>query len=975
MKNNLRILFFILFSHLFGNTYSLSGVVKDKVTNKPLIGANVYVEGTSIGAAANNKGEYSITGLKEGSYVVKASYIGYNAFTDSLIVSGDNKNLNLNFNLNYTTIEGNEVVVTAQARGQMDAINKQLNAKSLVNIISSDRIQELPDANAAETVARVPGVSIRREGGEGNKVVIRGLSPKYNNITVNGVKLASTDNEDRSTDLSMISQYMLDGIEVTKAGTPDQDADVLGGTVNFLLKKAEPGFHGNIITQGMYNGLRNSYGDNKFVVDLSNRFFQDRFGILLQTDLENRNRSSNEVGAGYYLSGQTLDTINTLYLSNLNLNDWTRLNDRQNTLQVYDYNFKNGNISYSNLNSNIDKDITRYSYSYDLLGNDRFMSSSEGVNSINVLTESWKLNLYNDDLRFNAYHSFSKSVNDDKYYNFGFIERFAYDSTVLDKSISFVQGVAKNNVTNTHFNSYNFFRNISDENERTTGFDLKFNFRVNDYISGQIKVGSKLRTKTRTYDRHHEYGAVGKAAGGKHQRDSLISLLGIEDFVIDGSDRMIPLTPFVDDSYDGSGFFNGKYRFDAVGDLDVLMDVYEYFSENWNKSNSGSNIDEYVMHHVHQTNSQMYDYQGEEQYRASYVMSDVNLGPKLNIIAGFRNEINRTNYFSKRSLDHALAHWIYVYEGTSHIRTNSYFLPALFLNYKPTSWLNIKYAQTNTLTRPDYTSIIPLLRANGSTKTVDWRNKFLEPGLSENKDFSLSFHEDKLGLFTIGYFQKEIDNLIYSSGSRVFFEANPGIIDLESMYDAYQIQDYQLNNPNQVSLKGWEFDYQTRFWYLPSFLSGLVLNANYTMASSEVKYPRTVIDGYFDWDLLEYVRNNIDSTYSEQLIDQPDEIINISIGYDYKGFSGRLSMLHNDNVFVAADFWPELRQNTDTYRRWDLSLKQTLPVEGLEMFLNASNLTESNDVSRYRGISSKGDNLKLEQYYGKTIDFGFRYKF
>ena len=56
----------------------------------------------------------------------------------------------------------------------------------------------------------------------------------------------------------MISQYMLDGIEVTKAGTPDQDADVLGGTVNFLLKKAPPGFHGNIITQGMHNGLRNS---------------------------------------------------------------------------------------------------------------------------------------------------------------------------------------------------------------------------------------------------------------------------------------------------------------------------------------------------------------------------------------------------------------------------------------------------------------------------------------------------------------------------------------------------------------------------------------------------------------------------------------------------------------------------------------------------------------------------------------------
>ena len=95
----------------------------------------------------------------------------------------------------------------------------------------------------------------------------------------------------------MISQYMLDGIEVTKAGTPDQDADVLGGTVNFLLRKAEPGFHGNIITQGMYNGLKDSYDDSKLVLDLSNRFLDDRLGVLVQFDFENRNRSSNEIGA------------------------------------------------------------------------------------------------------------------------------------------------------------------------------------------------------------------------------------------------------------------------------------------------------------------------------------------------------------------------------------------------------------------------------------------------------------------------------------------------------------------------------------------------------------------------------------------------------------------------------------------------------------------------------------------------------
>ena len=49
--------------------------------------------------------------------------------------------------------------------------DKQLKAKSIKNIVSSDRIQELPESNAAEAVARIPGVSIRREGGEGNKVI------------------------------------------------------------------------------------------------------------------------------------------------------------------------------------------------------------------------------------------------------------------------------------------------------------------------------------------------------------------------------------------------------------------------------------------------------------------------------------------------------------------------------------------------------------------------------------------------------------------------------------------------------------------------------------------------------------------------------------------------------------------------------------------------------------------------------------
>ena len=224
-------------STLVGQKVSISGKVTDAVSGTPLIGANVFLSGTSLGTATNDEGQYIINGVGKGNYTVKVTYIGYTTLEDSLII--DSVDVTRNFTLNYTSIQGEEVVVMGQAKGQLDAINKQLASKSMINVVSSDRIQELPDANAAESVARVPGVTIKREGGEGNKVVIRGLSPKYNSITVDGTKLASTDSDDRSTDLSMISQYMLDGIEVTKAGTPELDGDVLGGTVNFILKKQE----------------------------------------------------------------------------------------------------------------------------------------------------------------------------------------------------------------------------------------------------------------------------------------------------------------------------------------------------------------------------------------------------------------------------------------------------------------------------------------------------------------------------------------------------------------------------------------------------------------------------------------------------------------------------------------------------------------------------------------------------------------
>ena len=152
------------------------------------------------------------------------------------------------------------MVVRGQATGQRAAINQQVNSNTIVNVISKEKLQELPDQNAAEAVGRLAGVSVYRDAGEGQQVSIRGISPRFNAITVNGERLPSTEQETRAVDLSMISADALAGIELFKAIRPDMDADAIGGTVNFAVKRADPGPTGNIRILGGYNDLKQEAG-------------------------------------------------------------------------------------------------------------------------------------------------------------------------------------------------------------------------------------------------------------------------------------------------------------------------------------------------------------------------------------------------------------------------------------------------------------------------------------------------------------------------------------------------------------------------------------------------------------------------------------------------------------------------------------------------------------------------------------------
>ena len=218
-------LLIILFSAftLHGATNSaVKGWVFDAQTGESLPGANISILNTSLGAATDLEGKYIISQIPPGLYTLRVTYIGYESFEDTVLVK-ENEIIKKHFQLRPAMLEGETIVVTAQAAGQMKAINQQLSSSSIVDIVSEDRIRELPDATAAESVGRLPGVSISRQGGEGTTVTIRGMSSKYNKINIEGIEMAATGSENRSVDISMISPYLLAGIEVKKTVTADHD--------------------------------------------------------------------------------------------------------------------------------------------------------------------------------------------------------------------------------------------------------------------------------------------------------------------------------------------------------------------------------------------------------------------------------------------------------------------------------------------------------------------------------------------------------------------------------------------------------------------------------------------------------------------------------------------------------------------------------------------------------------------------------
>lgn len=213
----------------------LQGRVIDAATAQPLIGAQVTVSGTDVGAATDVDGRYRLQ-LVPGSYDLVVQYLGYATKTvTGVSVAAGHVNLqDIALSSEAVRAEAIEVVISAaEERGTViGALAHQRRATNVLNGISSEEIARTPASSAADAVRRVSSASIV----DGRYVYVRGLGERYSNAQLDGSILPTPEPEKRVLPLDIFPASMIESLFTIKSYTADLPGDFAGGLVEIQTK-------------------------------------------------------------------------------------------------------------------------------------------------------------------------------------------------------------------------------------------------------------------------------------------------------------------------------------------------------------------------------------------------------------------------------------------------------------------------------------------------------------------------------------------------------------------------------------------------------------------------------------------------------------------------------------------------------------------------------------------------------------------
>jgi len=877
-----------------------------------------------------------------------------------------------------------QIEVTGYRRSLIQAKDLKKDALGTQDTILAEDIADFPDLNLAESLQRVPGVTINREAGEGRQISLRGLNADFTQVQLNGMEALGTSsssmdsrgstNNSRSFDFNIFASELFNQIDVKKSYSADMDEGGIGGTVG--LHTAKPFDY-----DGFRSAISAQAGDNANTNDTSPRIAAlvsntwDKFGALVSVAYSNRNTS--EQGYNTYrwrpldAQGSDISALSEADQAAVNSGDlrfsrgsrYSLFNSDQTrlgaTLALQYRPNSDLSIGFDALYGKLDIDRDEYH-----LANNGSNSTALGCAGPDYDNGAGYVCSQLNDIEYNAnnevvYSSFSNTNIQSETRNQtadSEITQFVLnaDWTVSsDLTLSALAGTMKSTYQDNSAKVY--LESFGDE---TIDFTQDRFYGQNSYINGYSPTNIDEF-------RYHDIDLLANdientfdvaKIDADYALNSYSGLkVGLSYKKFEHSDNYLQTDNLLLDDWQSG----------AVSDVvnpDYVFVNNQHSQQAWLSTDVNSVLAAYGI----DRNGDMVRTPNkvEEETKAAYVLYDLSLflgDTELRANAGVRyyqtditsaGLFNQTEYVTLES----------DYDG---------YLPTMNLAWYATDNLVLRASAGKNLTRPTLNnlavggSINTDPQAGASGLSISAGNTALQPFETVNMEAGVEYYFDEVGYMAVSYFRKDIENFISTTPTPTAYgetgyplELIEGAVDADgnpqtadTLYDVYQPQNLQDSD-----FSGWEFSLQRDFDFLPAPFDKLGAIANYTYADGD-----SVHDVIVDGETTQIVR---------PFYGLSKNTYNLTVYYETDAWGARVSAAHRDKylTWVETSSVDEDESGFHGTTYWDFSAFYNVS-ENLKLSLEGVNLSDE----REEQYSDSSDRLYNTSQSGRTFYIGATY--
>mgnify|MGYP000409080574 CR=1 FL=1 len=865
-----------------------------------------------------------------------------------------------------------EVTVTGIRGSLQRALDVKRDAVGVVDAIASEDIGKFPDQNVAESLQRIPGVSIDRSGGEGQYVTVRGFGPQFNSVLVNGRQIA-TENQGREFSFDTLAAELISGADIYKTPTAAMQEGGIGATIN--VKTARPldldGFKVSGSIKGVYDDLTEDTSPQASGL-ISNTFADGTMGVLVSLSHQERQSQNNLIESRYYRPGVNFTTQNGKEFNNVfvpqNFDVMVDEQDRTRTSGSVVFQFEPN----ESLNITADVMVSEFEVESETTAAGHWFSESNFIDaavdenntvvfidnantgatdfirrsySRDVSVESYGLNVewdINESLV--GTFDFSSSTAEDNsggnipFTVIGYNNAYQWDSRNGGDygSINIDGGEAA--LLNTaagqaHYNE----RNGWDREDEITEFKADFVWTPNSTTFTSMKFGAYYQDRTKNNERKYASDCSFFCGYNFGVPDSLLS------------------------AYEAQGFFSG------VPNTWLTYDPEEYFAylatggvAEWQafSDSIGENRDiaaEYAALGLDAPATAADKFKVEEEITSAYIdltfegdLGDLpwqlNMGVRYSqtdsTLGGFTQTLSDLQVIPN---DPSLLNPVYADAGADVSASNKYtnLLPSMNLKVNLQEDMVMRFAYSETLTRPTMNSLVPTTSVT-VTRPGNFQaqggNSDLKPFLSSNWDLSYEWYYSAGSYIAAAVFSKEVEDFITNSIATETFNLDSGSYD----FNVRRPRNGEVAEVNGLEL-AWTHLWENGF--------GVQMNA-------------TIVDSDAELDFA-----NISETFALEGLGDSQNIV---VFYEDGPLQARIAF-NNRESFLQNVVNPRGGSEplyTEEYGQWDISASYDI-TENVTVFAEGVNITDE-ETRRHGRFENQ---LISQEQNGARYAFGVRANF